>query len=52
MQADNVVAVTTAATRRFPVRDGLSAAPKGVVEALYRLSCSILANCTIRTSLA
>jgi 3-oxoacyl-[acyl-carrier protein] reductase len=29
-----VVAVTTAATNRFPVRDGLSAAPKGAVEAL------------------
>jgi NAD(P)-dependent dehydrogenase (short-subunit alcohol dehydrogenase family) len=30
------VAVTTAATRRFPVRDGLSAAPKAAVEALVR----------------
>ena len=29
----NIVAVTTAATTRFPVRDGLSAAPKGAVEA-------------------
>jgi NAD(P)-dependent dehydrogenase (short-subunit alcohol dehydrogenase family) len=28
--------VTTAATRRFPVRDGLSAAPKAAVEALAR----------------
>ncbi|MDI2131472.1 SDR family NAD(P)-dependent oxidoreductase [Yinghuangia seranimata] len=27
-----IVAVTTAATRRFPVRDGLSSAPKGAVE--------------------
>ncbi|GAA0733596.1 SDR family oxidoreductase [Dactylosporangium roseum] len=32
----SLVAVTTAATRRFPVRDGLSAAPKGAVEALVR----------------
>lgn len=31
-----VVAVTTAATSRYPVRDGLSAAPKGAVEALVR----------------
>jgi NAD(P)-dependent dehydrogenase (short-subunit alcohol dehydrogenase family) len=31
-----IVAVTTAATRRFPVRDGLSAAPKAAVEALVR----------------
>lgn len=30
----SIVAVTTAATRRYPVRDGLSAAPKGGVEAL------------------
>jgi 3-oxoacyl-[acyl-carrier protein] reductase len=32
----SVVAVTTAATTRFPVRDGLSAAPKAAVEALVR----------------
>jgi NAD(P)-dependent dehydrogenase (short-subunit alcohol dehydrogenase family) len=32
----SIVAVTTAATRRFPVRDGLSAAPKGAVEATVR----------------
>jgi len=32
----NVVAVTTVATRRYPVRDGLSAAPKGAVEAVVR----------------
>jgi 3-oxoacyl-[acyl-carrier protein] reductase len=32
----NIVAVTTAATTRFPVRDGLSAGPKGAVEALVR----------------
>lgn len=32
----SVVAVTTAATRRYPARDGLSAAPKGAVEALVR----------------
>ncbi|MGH3520594.1 MAG: SDR family NAD(P)-dependent oxidoreductase [Haloechinothrix sp.] len=31
-----VVAVTTAATRRFPVRDGLSAAPKAAIEAVVR----------------
>ena len=35
-QQGSVVAVTTAATRRFPVRDGLSAGPKGAVEALVR----------------
>jgi 3-oxoacyl-[acyl-carrier protein] reductase len=32
----SIVAVTTAATTRFPVRDGLSAAPKAAVEALAR----------------
>ena len=32
----SIVAVTTAATDRYPVRDGLSAAPKGAVEALVR----------------
>jgi NAD(P)-dependent dehydrogenase (short-subunit alcohol dehydrogenase family) len=32
----SIVAVTTAATRRHPVRDGLSAVPKGAVEALVR----------------
>ena len=32
----SLVAVTTAATRRFPVRDGLSSGPKGAVEALVR----------------
>jgi NAD(P)-dependent dehydrogenase (short-subunit alcohol dehydrogenase family) len=32
----SVVAVPTAATTRFPVRDGLSSAPKGAVEALVR----------------
>jgi 3-oxoacyl-[acyl-carrier protein] reductase len=32
----NVVAVTTAATARFPVRDGLSSVPKAAVEALVR----------------
>lgn len=31
-----VVAVTTAATARFPVRDGLSSAPKAALEALVR----------------
>ncbi|GAA0949002.1 hypothetical protein GCM10009558_064820 [Virgisporangium aurantiacum] len=32
----SLVAVTTAATRRYPVRDGLSAGPKGAIEALVR----------------
>ncbi|MGH3458609.1 SDR family oxidoreductase [Aeromicrobium sp.] len=32
----SIVAVTTAATSRYPVRDGLSAGPKGAVEALVR----------------
>ncbi len=31
-----IVAITTAATSRYPIRDGLSAAPKGAVEALVR----------------
>lgn len=31
-----LVAVTTAATSRFPVRDGLSSAPKAAVEAIVR----------------
>jgi 3-oxoacyl-[acyl-carrier protein] reductase len=30
----NIVAVTTAATARFPIRDGLSSGPKGAVEQL------------------
>lgn len=34
--AGSVVAVTTAATDRYPVRDGLSAGTKGAVEALVR----------------
>ncbi len=34
--AGSIVVVTSAATRRYPVRDGLSAAPKGGVEALAR----------------
>ncbi len=32
----NIVAVTTAATTRFPIRDGLSSAPKAAIEALVR----------------
>jgi NAD(P)-dependent dehydrogenase (short-subunit alcohol dehydrogenase family) len=32
----SIVAVTTAATRRYPLRDGLSAAPKAAVEATVR----------------
>jgi 3-oxoacyl-[acyl-carrier protein] reductase len=35
-QRGSIVAVTTAATSRFPVRDGLSSAPKAAVEALVR----------------
>ncbi|WP_372341278.1 SDR family NAD(P)-dependent oxidoreductase [Streptomyces sp. CC224E] len=34
--AGNVVAVTTAATHRYPVRDGLSSGTKGAVEAVVR----------------
>lgn len=34
--AGSLTVVTTAATKRYPVRDGLSAAPKGAVEALVR----------------
>lgn len=32
----SVIAVTTAATRRYPVRDGLSSGTKGAVEAIVR----------------
>ncbi len=32
----SIVAITTAATTRYPVRDGLSSAPKGAVDALVR----------------
>jgi NAD(P)-dependent dehydrogenase (short-subunit alcohol dehydrogenase family) len=32
----SIVAVTTAATSRFPVRDGMSSAPKAAVEAMVR----------------
>lgn len=32
----SIVAVTTAATSRFPVRDGLSSSPKAAIEALVR----------------
>lgn len=35
-QQGSIVAVTTAATRRYPSRDGLSAGPKAAVEALVR----------------
>jgi 3-oxoacyl-[acyl-carrier protein] reductase len=47
----NIVAVTTAATSRYPVRDGLSSGPKGAVEALVRAIAAeegrfgIRANC-------
>jgi NAD(P)-dependent dehydrogenase (short-subunit alcohol dehydrogenase family) len=46
-----LIAVTTAATRRYPVRDGLSAGPKGAIEALVRAFAAeegrfgIRANC-------
>ena len=32
----SIVAITTAATRRYPVRDGLSSIPKAAVEAAVR----------------
>lgn len=35
-ESGSIVAVTTAATRRYPVRDGLSSGTKGAVEALVR----------------
>jgi NAD(P)-dependent dehydrogenase (short-subunit alcohol dehydrogenase family) len=35
-EGGNLVAVTTAATSRFPVRDGLSSCTKGAVEAVVR----------------
>jgi NAD(P)-dependent dehydrogenase (short-subunit alcohol dehydrogenase family) len=35
-QGGSIVAVTTAATARYPARDGLSTAPKAAVEALVR----------------
>lgn len=47
----NIVAVTTAATRRYPVRDGLSSGTKGSVEAVVRALAAeegrfgIRANC-------
>lgn len=47
----SIVAVTTAATRRYPVRDGLSAAPKGAVEQVVKALAAeegrfgIRANC-------
>jgi NAD(P)-dependent dehydrogenase (short-subunit alcohol dehydrogenase family) len=46
-----IVAITTAATRRYPVRDGLSAAPKAAIEMLVRAIAAeegrfgIRANC-------
>jgi len=49
--AGSIVAVTTAATRRYPVRDGLSSGTKGAVEALVRALAAeegrfgIRANC-------
>ena len=36
MHQGSIVAVTSAATDRYAVRDGLSAAPKGAIEALVR----------------
>lgn len=47
----SIVAVTTAATRRYPVRDGLSSGTKGAVEAVVRAIAAeegrfgIRANC-------
>ena len=47
----SIVAVTTAATRRYPVRDGLSSGTKGAVEAIVRAVAAeegrfgIRANC-------
>jgi len=47
----NLVAITTAATRRYPVRDGLSSGTKGSVEAVVRALAAeegrfgIRANC-------
>lgn len=47
----SIVAVTTAATRRYPVRDGLSSGTKGAVEAIVRAIAAeegrfgIRANC-------
>ena len=47
----SIVAITTAATRRFPVRDGLSSGTKGAVEAVVRALAAeegrfgIRANC-------
>ena len=47
----NIVAITTAATRRYPVRDGLSSGTKGSVEAVVRALAAeegrfgIRANC-------
>ena len=47
----SIVAVTTAATRRYPVRDGLSSGTKGAIEALIRAIAAeegrfgIRANC-------
>jgi 3-oxoacyl-[acyl-carrier protein] reductase len=35
-QRGPIVAVSTMATRRFPIKDGLSSSPKGAVEALVR----------------
>ena len=35
-RAGNIVAVTTAATERYPTRDGLSSIPKAAVEAMIR----------------
>jgi NAD(P)-dependent dehydrogenase (short-subunit alcohol dehydrogenase family) len=36
----SIVAVTTAATRRFPTRDGLSAGPKAAIESVVRALAS------------
>ena len=36
----SIVAVTTAATQRYPVRDGLSSSPKGAIEQTIRALCA------------
>jgi NAD(P)-dependent dehydrogenase (short-subunit alcohol dehydrogenase family) len=51
LSGGSIVAVTTAATRRYPVRDGLSSGTKGAVEAVVRAIAAeegrfgIRANC-------
>ena len=46
----SLVAVTTAATKRFAVRDGLSVAPKAAIEcqAMFSSAAGMLPRCTTR----